>query len=88
MILEKQLLLPINLGRIIRPFPNYLESIILYLEKLFTSKKRSRQLLKSFQEWTESEKLQQNVKVHDSTIRKRLNKLACLEWLQVKASFP
>jgi len=28
-ILEKQLLLPINLGRVIRPFPDYLESIIL-----------------------------------------------------------
>jgi len=41
MILEKQLLLPINLGRVIRPFPNYLESIIRQRERLFTSGKHS-----------------------------------------------
>ena len=39
MTLEKQLLLPINLGRVIRPFPDYLESIILQRERLFTSGK-------------------------------------------------
>jgi len=44
MISEKQLLLPINLGRVIRPFPNYLESIILQGERLFTSGKHSGQL--------------------------------------------
>ena len=39
MTLEQQLLLPINLGRVIRPFPNYLECIILQRERLFTSGK-------------------------------------------------
>jgi len=29
MILEKQLLPPIDLGRVIRPFPNYLEAVTL-----------------------------------------------------------
>jgi len=43
-ILAKQLLLPINLGRVIRPLPNYLESIILQKERLFISGKHSRQL--------------------------------------------
>ena len=88
-IWEKQLLLPINLGRVIRPFPNYLESIILQREKLFSSGKH---LTQSSQEWTSqqvhpkvknpratSQTLRAsvsmlNVKVHDSTIRKRLNK--------------
>ena len=44
MISEKRLLLPINLGRVIRSFPNYLESIILQRERLFTSGKHSGQL--------------------------------------------
>ena len=44
MILEKQLLLPINLGRVIRPFPNYLESIIPLRERLFESRKHWRRL--------------------------------------------
>jgi len=37
-ILEKQLLLLINLGGIIRPFTNMLESIILQRERLFSGK--------------------------------------------------
>jgi len=32
-ILQKQLLFPINLGRVIRQFPNYLDSIILQRER-------------------------------------------------------
>ena len=39
MILEKQLLLPINLGRVLKLFPNYLESIILQRERLITKGK-------------------------------------------------
>ena len=35
MSLEKQLLLPISIGRVIRPPPNHLESIILQRERLF-----------------------------------------------------
>ena len=41
MILEK---LPINLGRVLRPFPNYLEFNILQRERLFTCGKHSGQL--------------------------------------------
>ena len=40
----RELLLPINLKRAIRLFPNYLESIILQWEQLFPSEKHSRQL--------------------------------------------
>lgn len=35
MILEKQLLLPINLGKVISPFPNHLKSIIPQYGRLF-----------------------------------------------------
>ena len=51
MILEKQLLLPINLGRVIRPFTNHLESIILQRERLFTSG-NIQDSCQSSQEWT------------------------------------
>ena len=44
MILGKLLLLPINLGRVVRPVQNNLESIMLQRERLFTSGKYSRQL--------------------------------------------
>jgi len=43
MILKKQLFLPINLGKVIRSFPNYSESITRQRERLFTSGKHSRQ---------------------------------------------
>ena len=71
---------------VIRPFTNYLESIILQRERLFTSGKHSRQLSMSLQVYPKvknpratSETLQAsvimlNVKVQDSTIRKKLNK--------------
>ena len=38
-ILEKQLLLPINLGKVKRPFADYLQSIVKQRERLFTSGK-------------------------------------------------
>ena len=44
MILEKQLL-PINLVRVRKPFPNYLDSITLRSEQLLTSGKHSKWLL-------------------------------------------
>lgn len=40
----KQLLLPISLGGVIRPFSNNLKFIILQCERLFTSGKHPRQL--------------------------------------------
>jgi len=41
--LQKQLL-PINLGRVMRPFPNNSDSIFLQRERIFTSGKHLRQL--------------------------------------------
>jgi len=46
LILDKELLLPIDLGRVIRSYPNHLESIVLQWKELFTrgKKKHSRQM--------------------------------------------
>ena len=52
MTLEKQLLLPINLGRVIRPYPNYLESIILERERDYSPVENIEDSCQSTQEWT------------------------------------
>jgi len=44
MILENKLLLPINLGGVLRPFLSYLEFNILQWKKRFTNENHSKQL--------------------------------------------
>jgi len=86
-IIEKQLLLPRNLLRVIEPFPIHMEPIILQRERLFTSGKHSRQLTispgvdvpaSSFRGQTVqcSEKLQETQEVH-----LRLHRPLFVKWL-------
>lgn len=92
---EKQLLLPVNLGRIIRHFPNKMESIILQRERLFTSGKAATNELPMFP-WVEVRgqstiasktgfsmfwEVAKTQEMHEISIRKRL---AHLEWILEK----
>ena len=97
MISVKQLLLFINLGRVIRPFPNYLESIIerKIIHKwetfkddcrswtsqqvhpkvrLCNAQRKCKKTPRATSQTLQASVIMLNVKVHDSTVRKRLNK--------------
>ena len=80
MILEKQLLLPINLGRVIRSFLHYLESIVL---EIFTSGKTFKTAVNLPRTFTSNPRAKSD-STGLSMLKFMTEPVACLEGLQDK----